>query len=93
MIKPGLEIQCRQCKECLFGKKPIVSPERKQEVIAQCVKEKKYFICHMSTRNKACYGYFKYWLKFILPRLFELKPPFERMKKAKKAKKIKVDLG
>jgi len=91
MIKPGLEIQSKQCKECLFGKNRIVSLERKEEVIQTYVREKKYFICHMSKRNKACYGYFKWWLKNILPRLFELKPPFERMKKAKKAKKIIVD--
>lgn len=54
-----------QCDQCLFSENRIVSKERMEEIVDQCWKKKKYFICHkgsIANKNIACRGYFDYFM-------------------------------
>jgi hypothetical protein len=48
-----------RCGECLFSPERIVSVERMQEILVDCRKTGKYFICHKAPKGQACcYGYY-----------------------------------
>jgi hypothetical protein len=51
----------KPCKNCLFSKDRIVSEERANEIINDCVTNQKFFICHkasMKGENTACNRFF-----------------------------------
>jgi len=44
------QVYKKPCKNCLFTKDRIVSKERKEEIVEECIKENTHFICHKSTK-------------------------------------------
>lgn len=59
-----MEVMNQQCNECLFSKNKVVSDERRHEIIKECLKSGKYFICHKATikgQDVCCRAY---WDKF-----------------------------
>lgn len=51
----------KPCKNCLFSKDRIVSQERANEIINDCVTQGKFFICHkasMNGKDTACNRFF-----------------------------------
>lgn len=44
----SLRVYNKSCKNCLLSKDRIVSPERAKEIIDECKKKQKHFICHKS---------------------------------------------
>lgn len=42
----GLKVCAKACDECLFTKRRIVSDERAAEVLEDCKRTGRYFICH-----------------------------------------------
>jgi len=68
-----MEVQIKQCDECLFSDNKIVSEARKKDVIRTCLKENTYFTCHKATAknmNVCCKGYWDmYRNKFNLGRI------------------------
>lgn len=68
--KSELLVSASPCEHCLFGAKPLVSPERKAELIAESIAADSYFICHVPALRKmehdwtgttqvACHAFFK----------------------------------
>lgn len=55
----------KQCQNCLFGKNPLVSESRKEEIIAGCLKSDKHFTCHKYT-NVCCNGFWRRFSKSVL---------------------------
>lgn len=52
-----LEVFKTKCNQCLYTNKRITSKERADEIIAKCIKDGNYFICHKSTikdEGKVC---------------------------------------
>ncbi len=52
------------CKNCLFSKDRIVSPQRMKNIVQGCIDEGKHFICHVSSMddtpgegNTMCHGF------------------------------------
>ena len=41
-----LKVCKERCAECLFSPDKIVSDERKQQIIRDCLKNNQYFVCH-----------------------------------------------
>lgn len=63
MIDPGhLLVAEKRCPECLYSPNKIVSDERKDQVIAECLTSESYFVCHKGslTGNDqlCCRGFF-----------------------------------
>lgn len=54
----GFEVMARECDQCLVTKDRIVSGKRAAQIIGNCRRENKHFICHKSTegRDIACAG-------------------------------------
>lgn len=44
----GLKVYKEYCKNCLFSKDAIVSPERRKDIVQHCTKNQTHFICHKS---------------------------------------------
>lgn len=44
----SLKVFNHSCQNCLLSKDRIVSPERAKEIIGECKKKQKHFICHKS---------------------------------------------
>lgn len=51
------KVRNQRCKECLFSKNKIVSNARRAEVLSDCEKKDKHFICHLH-RDVCCRGFF-----------------------------------
>lgn len=45
----GLKVYKECCGNCLLSSDSIVSPARRKELIADCVKRQTHFYCHKST--------------------------------------------
>lgn len=41
-----LEVMCRPCGECLFTKQRITTPQRARSIVAECLRDDRYFLCH-----------------------------------------------
>jgi len=56
-----MRVYKQRCKNCLLSEDRIVSPEKAQEIINDCVKKQSFFICHKSPDGKEimCRGYYK----------------------------------
>ena len=56
-----LEVCSARCAECLFSPQEIVSDARRQDLLDQCRRRDRYFICHQSPpgRPLACRGWFE----------------------------------
>lgn len=55
-----IKVRFERCDQCLFGANKVVSEERKQELIEQCIKAEGWFVCHKSTQvgeHICCRGY------------------------------------
>ncbi len=51
----------KRCDECLFSKAKIVDEQRKLQVLKDCEKSGRYFLCHKSTmvgKAVVCRGFF-----------------------------------
>ncbi len=60
-----LKIQSRQCDQCLFSKRRVVSAERMREIVRKCQRDDAHFICH-KTKDTCCAGFYKrYSTNFI----------------------------
>lgn len=46
-----------RCGQCLFSKEKIVSAARAKEILRECRRENKHFICH-KTENVCCRGFY-----------------------------------
>jgi hypothetical protein len=68
-----LKIQRKQCNQCLFSGRRIVSPARKREVVEECLKYETFFTCHKGSIagvNACCKGYWdRYHESFQLGQL------------------------
>jgi hypothetical protein len=42
----GFKVCKERCNECLFSPDKIVSNRRKQNIIRECIRENKFFVCH-----------------------------------------------
>lgn len=60
-----LNVRAKQCQNCLFGNSPLVSPERKQEIIEGCLKSDSHFNCH-EFKNVCCQGFWHTHSKDVL---------------------------
>lgn len=52
-----------KCDQCLFSKNKIVSDERKKEILEDCQKTGKFFVCHKASikgKEAVCAGFEKY---------------------------------
>lgn len=61
-----MNVQNKQCDQCLFSKNKIVSDERKQDLIDTCDRETPYFVCHKSSMKdgrNCCRGYYDRYMK------------------------------
>ena len=57
-----LKVYNEPCRNCLFSKDRIVSPERTKVVIGECVEGQTHFICHKSSMEGGevcCHGFYK----------------------------------
>ena len=48
----------KPCDECLFSKDKIVSDDRRDEIIADCLSCDRFFICH-KTKKVCCNGFYQ----------------------------------
>ncbi len=51
----------KRCDQCLFSKAKIVDDQRRAQLLADCKKSGRYFLCHKSTIKKravVCRGFF-----------------------------------
>lgn len=56
-------IAATRCDQCLFSKNRIVSAKRAADIVAECEREDKFFICHKATLRDSeaqvcCRGFF-----------------------------------
>lgn len=60
--RPVFRVMERRCDQCLFGPNPIVSPERKAQLLDGIQREEDFFVCHKTTITDAppacCRGFF-----------------------------------
>ena len=56
-----MKICKKKCKYCLFTKNRIVSPQRKEEIVSNCLSNQTHFICHSSQKDDeiVCSGFYK----------------------------------
>lgn len=47
----GLAVAHRRCDQCLFGPNKIVSDARRDQVLAECAAEDRYFVCHKASQR------------------------------------------
>lgn len=45
----GFEVMAERCDECLFGRDPIVSDDRRRAILADLVETDRHFVCHKAT--------------------------------------------
>ncbi len=67
-------VQKRCCKQCLFSKNKIVSDERKEQILEDCEKNNKHFMCHKATikgLNVTCHAFYKQKTNPEISALFE----------------------
>lgn len=43
------EVMQKRCDRCLFGPDPIVTPERRRDIIHSLTEEENHFVCHHAT--------------------------------------------
>jgi hypothetical protein len=58
----AFEVMSRQCSECLFSDRRIVSAKRASEIIKKCRRMDNSFECHkgsLADRHIACRGHFE----------------------------------
>jgi len=59
----GFYVAARRCGECLFSKDKIVSDARRREVLAQCERTGRFFVCHKDPLDGGppvcCRGFFE----------------------------------
>lgn len=48
----GFKVYKTPCKNCLLTEERIVSPERKNEIIAEIAQQRNYFVCHKASMNE-----------------------------------------
>lgn len=51
----------KRCDQCLFSANKIVSDERKDDILKECVDENTHFNCHKATirgENTCCRGFY-----------------------------------
>jgi len=56
------QVTKKQCAECLFSDKKIVSEKRKAELLKSIAKRQSYFICHKSSiadGRACCAGFYR----------------------------------
>lgn len=46
-----MKVYTERCRNCLFSKDAIVSPERRKDILNECKRQQSYFICHKATMN------------------------------------------
>lgn len=67
------QVTKKRCKNCLLSDARIVSPERAEEIVSQCLKDDTFFICHQSSLkngNVCCRGFYdKYKFDITLTRV------------------------
>jgi len=55
-----VKVYDRPCKNCLFSKNRLVSPERAAELINEALQNGSFFVCHLATLNDeniACHAF------------------------------------
>lgn len=52
-----MEVCEKRCANCLISKNRIVSPERAEEIISECIETQNFFICHNS-ETVCCRGFY-----------------------------------
>ena len=60
----------KPCANCLFTKNRIVSEERAEEIVNDCLEKDTWFICHKSSiegGNTCCSSFYKKHQKDIFP--------------------------
>ena len=45
----GLVVMKKPCSECLFSDGRIVTAERRDQIVAECLEEDRHFLCHKGT--------------------------------------------
>lgn len=57
--KLGKLLVCaKRCDQCLLSQAKIVSDDRRAQVLEECRRTGRYFLCHKSTRAVVCRGFF-----------------------------------
>lgn len=65
-----LQVCEKLCDECLFTPNRIVRDGAKEDIVEECLKADKYFICHKSTivgREFVCRGFWNKHRNDVLP--------------------------
>lgn len=77
-MKPNLRrlrVRRKRCKRCLYGKRPIPSPERVREIQERCARDGTPFECHEGTMDGSklrCRGWFCVSQHTLIVRLAKL---------------------
>jgi len=56
-----LRVMSKRCEQCLMSKGKIVSDSRRDEILEQCERSGKYFLCHkgsMVNEEIVCRGFY-----------------------------------
>jgi hypothetical protein len=53
-----LQVLSKRCGECLFSSARIVSAARKAEVLRDCARSDRHFVCHKAGGNVGCRGFY-----------------------------------
>jgi hypothetical protein len=57
-MKRHLQVLSKRCAECLFSSACIVSATRKAEVLQDCARHDRHFVCHKVGDNVGCRGFY-----------------------------------
>ena len=56
------QVYKKPCKNCLFSEDRIVPESRAKNLVAECIQDNTYFICHVSSSEGGevcCYGFWQ----------------------------------
>lgn len=68
----GLLVQKKRCNECLYSSQKIVSDERREQIIEDCLEKDHFFVCHKGSlcspkKTIVCRGFYDAHKKDVLP--------------------------
>src|SRR6476620_11426729 len=53
-----LRVMSKRCDQCLYTEARVVSEERAEQIMRDCERRDRYFLCHKGTEPTVCRGFF-----------------------------------
>lgn len=53
-----LRVMSKRCDQCLYTEARVVSVERAEEIMRDCERRERYFLCHKGKEPTVCRGFF-----------------------------------